>query len=50
MKTWNTPEISELNIKETANGIFDACFESYILYKDSKATTDPVDDPVNNLS
>ena len=46
MKTWNTPEISELNIKETANGFFDTTFETWLIHNDSKkATPDPVNDP-----
>lgn len=28
MKKWNAPEVTELSINETANGIFPALFES----------------------
>ncbi len=46
MKTWMTPEISELNINETANGIIDTFFETHILFNDDKKPTCPdPDDP-----
>ncbi len=35
MKKWNTPEIVELNVSETANGIFDTWFESWLVHNDS---------------
>ncbi len=28
MKTWNTPEVAELNVTETANGFFDIDWET----------------------
>lgn len=27
MRKWNTPEVTELNINETANGLFPAAYE-----------------------
>jgi hypothetical protein len=45
MKTWNTPEISELNIKETANGCVDFYCEFWFLNNDKKCTPDPTNDP-----
>ena len=45
MKTWMTPEISELNINETANGIIDSYFETLIVLNDDKKPTTPVEDP-----
>lgn len=27
MKKWNAPEVAELNIEETANGKYTACYE-----------------------
>ncbi|MBP1754725.1 MAG: hypothetical protein H6Q59_1123 [Firmicutes bacterium] len=51
MKTWNTPEISELNINETANGRFDFFVEFWVLNDDIldsfKCTPS---DPVNEHS
>lgn len=40
MKKWNTPEVAELNIAETANGIFTCCFETCILW-DKKESEKP---------
>lgn len=52
MKTWNNPEITELNINETANGILDSNVEFWWITNDNKkaSTTDPVipTDPDNN--
>lgn len=56
MKKFVAAEIAELNINETANGIFDTWFESWFIHNDSdnhckkpdpKQDT-PVDDPVQN--
>lgn len=30
MKKWNTPEVAELNISETANGLFPAMYEGVL--------------------
>lgn len=49
MKKWNTPNVEELNINETANGIFNADFESFILFNKESATPDEKDD-VEKLS
>lgn len=53
MKTWNIPEIRELNINATANGILNSCYEweplGFPLSNDSKKETPP-DDPVNDPS
>ncbi len=38
MKIWSIPEISELNINETANGFIDHYYESQIVINDKKAT------------
>lgn len=40
MKKWNAPEVAELNITETANGIFDACFETCILFHQHESKKD----------
>lgn len=45
MKTWNAPVISELNINETANGLFDACFEAWPLFDEKKTTPEDPDNP-----
>ena len=53
MKTWNTPEVKELNINETANGIFNSEFESLIIFNDKKSDTpdtDNTDDPIDMQS
>lgn len=46
MKKWNTPEVAELNVTETANGLFDFDWESpfNVLSKKSSVTTNP-DEP-----
>ncbi len=49
MKKWNTPNVEELNINETANGIFNADFESFILFNKKSETPDEKDD-VEKLS
>ena len=41
MKKWNTPEVKELNIAETANGIFDSEVESLLIFNDSKKPSTP---------
>lgn len=41
MKTWNKPEVAELNINETANGIFCSDVETLLVFNDSKAATTP---------
>lgn len=43
MKKWNTPEVAELNVTETANGIFDLDWESPLDFfsKKSSVTTNP---------
>lgn len=44
MKTWNTPEVAELNINETANGIFNSCIEVWpVLDKDDKKPVTPTE-------
>ena len=30
MRKWNTPEVTELNINETANGLFPAAYEGIL--------------------
>ncbi|MGN1187055.1 MAG: hypothetical protein ACI4R6_01060 [Lachnospiraceae bacterium] len=53
MKKWNAPEIAELNITETANGIFKADIETQILFKNNDNTLKPGDEPnddANSLS
>ena len=51
MKTWNAPEVKELNINETANGIFDSDVEFWWILNDSKksSTTTP-DENIDQLS
>ena len=49
MKTWNTPEVGTLNVRETENGFFSVNFETFILFGekcDKKAESTPSDDPV----
>ncbi|MFV0341431.1 MAG: hypothetical protein ACK5JH_00865 [Anaerocolumna sp.] len=41
MKKWNMPEVTELNISETANGIFDSKIEFWWVLNDDKKTTPP---------
>lgn len=41
MKTWNKPEVAELNINETANGIWNSEVETLLFFNDSKAATTP---------
>lgn len=43
MKKWNAPEVAELNVTETANGIFNFDWESpfNVLSKKSPVTTNP---------
>lgn len=52
MKKFVAAEIAELNINETANGLFDACIESLILWDKKEAVTpeDPEDKPTNEAS
>lgn len=57
MKEWNTPDIEELKITETANGLFNSDVETFMLFNDSKkpSTPRPVydgddGDAVNQLS
>lgn len=55
MKKWNTPEIAELNINETANGLIDIDWESPfdILFSkkgESEPSTPNTEDVVNPLS
>ena len=45
MKTWNTPEVTELNINETANGLFDSEYETFVILNDSKKPTTPDEKP-----
>jgi hypothetical protein len=45
MKTWNAPEVSELNINETANGCVDFFFEFWFLNDDKKCTPPDEEDP-----
>ena len=43
MKTWNAPEVQELNINETADGYYDIDWESpldILFKKDSTPDTD----------
>lgn len=41
MKTWNTPEVKELDINETAGGFLPADFETTFFFHDKGATTKP---------
>ena len=56
MKTWNTPEVKELNINETANGLFNVNWEGpfdivFGDYGDKSDNTDSTPtDNVNKLS
>lgn len=56
MKEWNAPSIEELNVAETANGILNSDFETFIFFNDSfnKSNTpdskDEEKDSVNQLS
>lgn len=57
MKTWNTPKIIELDITETANGIWPTTEEIWIItndfFADKEPTTppsDPTEDPVEQHS
>lgn len=52
MKTWNAPDINELNINATENGWLDSCFEFWFLTNDDKKATPttPTQDPVDNPS
>lgn len=43
MKTWNTPEATELNINETANGLFNSDVETFLIFNDSKKPSTPQD-------
>jgi hypothetical protein len=45
MKTWNTPEIRELNINATANGLWPTEYEFWPLVNDSQKATPPEDQP-----
>lgn len=44
MKTWNTPEIRELNISATESGFFNSEVEFWIITNDSERCT-PEEDP-----
>lgn len=49
MKKWNAPEIAELNITETANGVIDANIEFWWMTNDSKKSDSTVTpDPLPN--
>lgn len=50
MKKWNAPEIAELNITETANGLFDSNYESVIILNDSKKPVKPEDGTSNSTN
>lgn len=52
MKKWSTPSVEELKINETANGIFDADFETFFLFNDfnKSNTPDNKDEVVEQLS
>lgn len=52
MKKWSTPSVEELKINETANGIFDADFETFIILNDfnKSNTPDNKDEVVEQLS
>lgn len=43
MKKWNAPEVAELNINETANGLFNIEWETplSIVGNDKRPTPDP---------
>lgn len=43
MKEWNTPEVKELNIAETANGFFNSDVETFLVFNDSKKPSKPED-------
>lgn len=52
MKTWNAPEVKELNINETANGILDSDIEFWWIVNDSdkKSSTTTPDENIDQLS
>ncbi len=50
MKKWNAPEIAELNITETANGLFDSNYETVIILNDSKKPVKPDDGNGNSIN
>lgn len=55
MKNWNAPEVKELNINETANGIFDCEWEFWPIVNDDNKKPEqkpvtPEDKPENKLS
>ena len=50
MKKWNTPEFTELNIKDTANGFFDSEYETYFILNDNKKPSTPNDKTEDLLS
>lgn len=53
MKNWNAPEVKELNIAETENGIFNSDVETCIILNDSnKKPATPTDEekPVDQFS
>lgn len=47
MKKWNAPEVAELNINETANGLFNIEWETpfSIVGNDKRPTPDPNPNP-----
>lgn len=46
MKTWNTPEVKELNINETANGYISSDVEFWFITNNDKSST-PKDETSN---
>ncbi len=52
MKEWNAPSIEELNVTETAGGIFQADFETVVLFNkkgnDNPTTTPQPEKPENS--
>ncbi len=50
MKKWNTPSVEELNVKETANGLFNSEVETIFVLNDSKKPNTPNVDDVDQQS
>lgn len=50
MKKWNAPEVTELNINETANGLIHSPWESDNLFHDDAAHNHPATPDVDPVS
>ena len=52
MKNWNAPEVKELNIAKTENGVINGYYETSVVFNDSKKSSTPTDEekPENQLS